>query len=171
MESYFNVGKIVSTHGIKGEVKVYPLTDDPSRFEELKSVIVEKNGNQSIMNINSIKYVKNSVVLKFNEINDMESAIALKDAMLIINRKDAIKLPKDKFFICDILGCDVFDGKRGYLGKIDDILPTGSNDVYIVKGSPKYKEVLIPALKSVVKNVDLENKRIDVELLEGLLDD
>jgi len=123
------------------------------------------------LTVSSVKYFKNTVILKLKEINDMEAAEALKESMIIIDRKNAIKLPKDRFFICDILGCEVYDSELGLLGKIDDILQLGSNDVYVVKGHEKYKEVLVPALKDVVKNIDIEAKKIDVVLPEGLLDD
>jgi len=171
MEDFLNIGKIVNTHGIKGEVKVLPLTDDPERFALLKKVNVKLNGKINIFTITSIKHIKQTVILKFNEINEMNEAEKLKGAMLVIDKKDAIILPEDSFFIDDIIDCEVFDNELGSLGKVNEILETGSNDVYIVKGSSKYKEVLIPALKTVIRKVDIANKRIDVILPEGLLDD
>jgi len=171
MGEFMNIGKIINTHGIKGEVKVMPLTDYPERFELLKKVLIEKKGVKNTYTIVSVKYFKQTVILKFSEVNDMSEAEKLKDAMVIIDRKDAIKLPEDSFFIDDIVGCEVFDEKRGFLGKVHDIIQTGSNDVYIVQGTDNYKEVLVPALKAVVKNIDIESKRIDVTLPEGLLDD
>lgn len=171
MGEFFNIGKIINTHGIKGEVKVMPLTDYPERFELLKKVIVELKGIKSIYTITSVKYFKQTVILKFSEVKDMDEAEKLKGAMLVIDRKDAVKLPKDSFYIDDIVGCEVFDEKRGSIGSVKEVLQTGSNDVYIVRGSDNYKEVLVPALKAVVKNIDIENKRIDVTLPEGLLDD
>lgn len=171
MNEFLNIGKIVNTHGVKGEVKVMPLTDDPQRFEDLKNVTIEKNGIKNTLTISSVKYFKNTVILKFKEINDMESAENLKDSMMIVDRKNAIKLPKDRFFICDLLGCEVSDVEMGLLGKVTEVLQLGSNDVYVVKGHAKYKEILVPALKTVVKNIDIDAKKIEVKLPEGLLDD
>lgn len=171
MEEVLNIGRIINTHGIKGEVKVSSLTDDPERYEKLKTVNMNLKGIKSVMTITSVKYFKDSVILKFKEINDMDAAEKLKGAMLFVERKDAIKLPEDSFFIGDIIGCEVFDEQRGSLGTVQEVLQTGSNDVYIVNGSGKYKDVLVPALKTVVRKVDIQNKRIDVILPEGLLDD
>lgn len=171
MEGILNIGRIINTHGVRGEVKVTPLTDDPERFEKLKKVNISHKGVKSIMTITSVKYFKNTVILKFKEISDMEEAEKLKGAMLFVERKDAIRLPEDSFFIGDIISCEVFDVKLGSLGTVQEVMQTGSNDVYIVRGSDKYKEVLVPALKTVVSKVDIENKRIDVTLPEGLLDD
>lgn len=171
MSEFLNIGKIVNTHGVKGEVKVFPLTDDPSRYEFLKKVYIELDGNKSLYTITSVKYFKETVILKFKEVNDMSMAEGLKNSMIIIDKKDAVKLPEDSFFIDDIIGCQVTDTDRGTLGIVKEVLQTGSNDVYIVRGSDKYKEVLVPALKTVVNKIDIENKSIEVTLPEGLLDD
>ena len=171
MEEFLNIGRIINTHGVKGEVKVTPLTDVLERFEALKKVNMNLKGIKSVVTITSVKYLKDTVVLKFKEVNDMDEAEKLKGAMLFVERKDAIRLPENSFFIGDIIGCEVFDEERGSLGTVQDIIQTGSNDVYLVRGTGVYKEVLIPALKTVVSKVDIENKRIDVSLPEGLLDD
>ncbi|MDP4180511.1 MAG: ribosome maturation factor RimM [Bacillota bacterium] len=168
MNDFLQVGKIVNTHGVKGELKVIPLTDDPTRFDDLEDVFVGTDTSMNIVNIESVKYFKNTVIIKFKEVLDMNDALKLKDQYIYIDRKNAVKLPKDTYFICDLIGLEVFeDGNR--IGEIKDIIQTGSNDVYIVKDEEN-KEILIPALKTVVKAVSIENKRMEVSLPEGLLD-
>lgn len=199
MFEYLVIGKIVNTHGIKGEVKVMPLTDYPERFEELEWVYLDTGSNKSFTNskqknvntnenknsnsvasdtsnnfkkieIQSVKYFKNTVILKIKGIDTIESAEALKNFELKVDRNHAVKLPKDSFFICDLIGCEVFEETGNKLGKLNDVLKTGSNDVYIVKPT-QGKEILIPALKTVVKDINVIDKKIIVKLPEGLLDD
>jgi 16S rRNA processing protein RimM len=166
---YLEIGKIVNTHGLKGEVKVLPLTDSINRFYDLKWVYIDKFGKIEKFNIMAVKISKGFAIVKFREIDNVEKAEKLKDLFLKVDRENAIKLPEDSFFICDLLGCKVFDEQNSSLGIIKDVLKTGSNDVYVVDGE-KYGEILIPALKSVVRKVSLENGWIKVVLPEGLLD-
>lgn len=176
MESYLQIGKIITTHGIKGEVKVLPLTDDPTRFEIIKNIIIEEKNtvdpkiikNSKELSIENVKYFKDKVILKFKSIDDIETAEALRNVYLLVNRKDAVKLPENHYFICDLVGCMVYDENASELGKLVNIFPTGSNDVYVVRNRSG-EEILIPAIKSVVKSVDIDNKIIKVELPEGLL--
>ena len=169
MLKYFEIGKIVNIHGVKGEVKVVPLTDDPKRFDKLKSAYISSAISEDMQkyNFEGVKHHKTFILLKINDANEAEK---FKDKFIIINREDAVKLPEDSFFICDLINCEVYDEKANKLGILVDILQTGSNDVYIVRGENK-KEILIPALKSVVKEVSIENKKITVELPQGLIDD
>jgi 16S rRNA processing protein RimM len=166
---YLEIGKIINTHGLKGEVKVLPLTDSVDRYYDLKWVYIDKLGKFEKYNITGVKISRGFVLVKFREIDSIEKAEKLKDLYLKVDRENAIKLPEDSFFICDLLGCQVFDEQNNSLGKIKDVLETGSNDVYVVEGE-KYGEILIPALKSVVREVSLENGWIKVVLPEGLLD-
>lgn len=170
MVEYFEIGQIANTHGIKGELKIVPLTDDPERYGKLKWVYVDNRGILNKYNIESVRYFKNFVILKFREIIDMTSAEKLKGLMIKIDRKDAVKLPNDTYFICDLIGCEVAEENGNIVGVIKNILKTGSNDVYVVEGE-NIKEILIPALKSVVKDISIENKRIIVSLPKGLVDD
>lgn len=175
MERYLQVGKIVTTHGLKGEVKVSPLTDDPTRFESLQSVIIEAKNtvdpliicNSKELTIENIKYFKEKVILKFKGIEDIDTALKLKDTYLLVNRKDAVKLPENSYFICDLIGSTVYDENEIILGSLINIFPTGSNDVYVVRNKDGM-EILIPALKTVVQSVDIENRVIKVVLPEGL---
>lgn len=170
MEQYLEVGKIANTHGIKGEVKVIPLTDDPERFTKLRWVYLERNNELERLDIEGVKFLKGMVLLKFKQINDMNAAELVKGMVLKVDRKNAVKLPKDSFFICDLLGCEVLEEDGNRLGTLREVLKTGSNDVYVVEQEGR-KDILIPALKSVVKEVDLEQRKLVVVLPEGLVDD
>lgn len=169
-QQYFEIGKIVNTHGIKGELKVVPLTDDIKRYDDLEWVYIDINGKLEKYTIESVRYHKQNVVLKLNSVNDMNKAEVLKNSFIKIPRELAIRLPENAYFICDIIGCIVVDEANNVLGKVYDVIETGSNDVYVLKAENK-KDILIPAIKDVVMNVDIANKTISVKLLEGLVDD
>jgi 16S rRNA processing protein RimM len=169
VQEYLEVGKIVNTHGVKGEIKVMPLTDDPQRFTKLKRVYLDKMGTLEKVDIEEVKFQKNTVILKLKGINDLNTAETLKEMFLKVDRQDAVKLPKDSFFVCDLIGCEVFEENGMSLGFLKEILKTGSNDVYAV-GNENKKDILIPALKSVVKEISIENKKIIVSLPKGLID-
>ncbi|SHH52683.1 ribosome maturation factor RimM [Clostridium intestinale] len=156
MEQFLNVGQIVNTHGVKGEVKVFPLTDDPMRFKKLKKVIIDNKEVQIL----SYKFQKDRVILKLEGVDTMDDAIRLKGKYLKISREDAVKLPKDTYFIADLIGCSVFDTDETPLGEVYDVIKTGSNDVYWVKG---IKELLIPVLKEIVLDINVEDKKIVIK--------
>ncbi|TYQ18230.1 UNVERIFIED_CONTAM: 16S rRNA processing protein RimM [Acetivibrio alkalicellulosi] len=172
MIQFFEIGKIVNTHGVKGEIKIIPLTDDPNRFSELKCLFIAPSISTEMekYNVEGVKYQKNFVILKLEEINDIDTAQSFKDKFVIIDRKDAIKLEKESYFICDLININVFDESGNNLGYLKEVLKTGSNDVYIVKNNTG-KEILIPALKTVIKGVFLEEKKMVVSLPQGLIDD
>jgi 16S rRNA processing protein RimM len=167
MLEYLNIGQIVNTHGIRGEVKVYPLTDDASRFDKLKEVFIEEKGELSKYQVESAKHLKNTVILKLKGVETMNDAERLRQQYIKVGRWDAVRLPKDSFFICDLIESEVYDIHGEFLGKLRDVFQTGSNDVYVVKDDTR--EILIPALKSVVKEINLQNKKIIVDLPEGLI--
>jgi 16S rRNA processing protein RimM len=170
MDEYLQIGEIVNTHGVNGEIKIIPLTDNPERFEDLKWAYIDKKGSIEKYYINGIKYLKNLVVLKLKGVDDLSAAQALKGFFMLVDRENAVKLPENSFFICDILGSTVHDDKGNLLGELVDVLQTGSNDVYIIKDENK-RELLLPALKSVVKEVSVENKTMIVTIPKGLFDD
>ncbi len=167
MQEYFEIGQIVNTSGLKGVVKVNPFTDDISKFEDLKKVFVEKNKQLTEYEIEEVRYSKNQVLIKFKEINSIEDAEKLKNSYIKILRKDEKKLPEDTYYIVDLIGIEVFLENNTYIGTIIDVFQTGSNDVYIIKREEK-SDLLIPAIKDVVKKVDIENKKMIVNLIEGL---
>jgi len=168
LEDYLSVGRIVNTHGVKGEVRVIPLTSDISRFDYLLYAFVMLDGKRKELRVTDVRYHKSFVLIKFNGIDTMDEAEKLKGCDLCVDRRNARPLEEDEYFICDLIGLEVFEGDQ-LLGKLTEVLETGSNDVYVVK--QKGKEILIPALKSVVLDVDLENKKMQVKLPEGLLDE
>lgn len=167
MEQMFTIGKIVNTHGVKGEVRVLPSTDDVKRFGKLKEVKVE-NRTMTTYEIETVRYHKNFVLLKFKGIDTMNEAELLKNSLLKIDRKDALPLKKDEYYQCDLYGLRVMTDIGRDLGKLTDILMTGSNDVYVVRNEEK--EILIPAIKQCILKVDLEAGEMLVHLLEGLED-
>lgn len=165
---YLEIGQIVNTNGLKGLVTVNPFTDDITRFEDLETVYILYHNELIKMTIEDVKYKKNQVLLKFKGIDTIEEAEKYRECYIKIDRKDAVELPKDTYFIADLLGLEVFTSDNRFLGKIDDVFQTGSNDVYVVKDE-KGKQILLPAISDVVKKVDLENKKIIIELIEGLI--
>lgn len=169
MLEYLIIGQLTNTHGVKGELKATTLTDDPQRFLDLKWVYIDKKGSLEKYKIKGVKFFKQFVILKFEGVDSIETAEKLKGYYLKVDRANAVKLPKDSFFITDILGMQVYDENNELLGELLDVIQTGSNDVYIVKNK-EGKEILIPALKSVVKEVLLDERRISVILPKGLLD-
>ena len=167
MQEYFEVGQIVNTFGIKGQLKVKPFTDDMERFEELKTVYICKKNEMKKVEIENVKYNKQCVLLKVKGIEDLTEAEKYKGLFLKIDRKDAKKLPKDTYFIADILGLEVYTDEGELLGKVDDIFPTGANDVYVVKDELG-KQILLPSIPEVLKEIDLEKGKVIVHLIEGL---
>lgn len=168
MQEYLEIGQIVNAFGVKGMVKVNPFTDDITRFDKLKKVYICKKASMEEVEIEEVKYHKNMVLLKIKGINDMNQAEKCKGLYLKIHRKDAIKLPKDTYFIADLLGLEVYTDEGVLLGKVDDIYNTGSNDIYVVKDDLG-KQILLPGTKEVLKEISLEKEKIVVHLIKGLI--
>lgn len=169
MIEYLDIGKVINTHGVRGEVKVIPLTDDPLRYNLLKEVLIEEHDKLKNYSIQSVRYHKGFILLKLVNIDNMDDAEKLRNKVLKIHRKDAVQLPEGSYFICDLIGIKVFGINQMELGTIKEILKTGSNDVYVV--SYGEKEILIPALKTVVKSIDLESGKMVVDLPKGIIED
>lgn len=168
MEQYFEIGQIVNTNGLKGVLKVKPFTDDITKFERLESVLIDINGKLTEFNIEKVRYHKQMVMLKLKGIDSVDEAEKYRNHYIKINREDEEELPEDVYYIQDLIDCEVYTDEEMFLGKIDDVFPTGSNDVYVVK-TMENKEILLPAISDVIKKVDIENKKITVHLLEGLI--
>ncbi len=168
MKEKFEIGQIVNTFGIKGFVKVNPWVDDVTRFEDLKTVYIKIRKEEKKLEIEEVKYQKNQVLLKFKGIETIEQAELLRNAYIEIDRKDAIPLKEGQYFIADLLESEVYSDQGTLLGILDDIYNTGSNDIYVVKDSLG-KSILLPGIPDVIKKVDLENKKITVHLLKGLI--
>ncbi len=168
MQNLLEIGQIVNSYGIKGFMKVVPFTDDITRFEKLKTVYVEIKKELEELEIEEVKYHKNLVLLKIKGIDDINDVEKYKNCYLKIDRKNAVELPEDTYFIVDLIGIEVYDENQKLLGNIIDVFPTGSNDVYVVKDEMG-KQILLPAIASVIKQVDIKNKKMVVNLLEGLV--
>lgn len=168
-EDYIAIGKILNTQGRAGAVRVLPLTDYPQRFEVKSRVYVSLKGSRKLMSIEKSAPHQKYLIVKFKEIPDMNAAEEIKGGILEITRDQLFPLQENTYYIFDIIGLTVSDRTRGSLGKITEVLQTGANDVYVVEtgGRP----LLIPALKQVVKEIDLPAGRMVVELPDGLVDD
>ena len=169
MENLLRVGVITSTHGVRGEVKVFPTTDDMNRFKKLKTVILDTGKEYKTLNIESVKFFKNMVILKFKGFDNINDVEMWRQKDLLISRDQAVKLSPDENFIVDLIGLTVMTDEGEKLGVMKDVLQTGANDVYIVKMADG-KEVLLPAIKDCILNVDLEKGEMLVHVLDGLLD-
>jgi 16S rRNA processing protein RimM len=169
MEQRLKVGVITATHGIKGEVKVFPLTDDVSRFKDLKKVYLDTKKEVLTLEITSVKFFKNQAILKFKGIDTINDIEKYKHCELLIDRSDAVPLEEDEYFIADLIGLDVYTEENESLGKTVDVITTGANDVYVIKGE-KYGEILIPAIKECILKIDIKESKLFVHLLDGLLE-
>jgi 16S rRNA processing protein RimM len=163
---YIKVGKIVNTHGIKGYVKCVPMTDYLERFEELKYIYTEKDDTKRV--ISDVWFQKGMVYLKLRDIDDMNTAETFKDTYISIFEDQLRDLPEDSYYLFDLEGMDVYSTDGDYIGKISDIFQTGANDVYEVKNNNI--SYLIPAIKDVVKSVDVQDKKMIINVIEGLLE-
>jgi len=165
----FRVGVISNTHGIRGEVKVYPTTDNVRRFDDLKEVILDTGKEQLILHVTSVKYFKNMVILKFKEFDNINDIIPYKGMDLLVTRENAIPLEEGEYYIADIIGSKVITDEDKILGTLTDVLQTGANDVYVVK-TKDGKEVLLPSIEECILDRDIENKIVKVHIMKGLLD-
>ncbi|KXG77241.1 Ribosome maturation factor RimM [Fervidicola ferrireducens] len=170
MREYITIGKVLCPWGVKGQVKVEPLTDDITRYQKLKSIFVEEDSALKAYDVESVIFLKKRfVVLKLQGIDTVDSAESFRDRYIMVHRKDAVKLPEGHYFICDIIGMEVYNEEDGtLLGRIKDVMKTGANDVYVVE-LESGRELLIPAIREVVKSIDIENKKMAVKLMEGML--
>jgi len=161
---YIDFGKITSTHGIRGEVKIYPYTDDVDNILNLKKIYIEGKGYK----VSSIRFHKNMFVIKLNGINTVEEAEAFRNKLVQREIDENEELEEDTYYIKDLIGLDVYLEDNSLFGKIKDVFQTGANDVYVIQ-TVDSKEVLIPAIKSVVKDVDIVGNKMIIELMEGLV--
>lgn len=169
MEDFFQVGVITSTHGVRGEVKVFPTTDDVRRFKRLKEVILDTGKERITLEIEGVKFFKQFVILKFKGIDNINDVEKYRQKSLYVNRANAVRLSKDEYFIADLIGLKVLDETGEEFGALKDVLETGANDVYVIE-KKEGGEVLLPAIKQCVLQVDVEAGFIKVHFLDGLLD-
>lgn len=167
MNKYLELGQIVNVKGLKGEVKVNSFTDDNTKFERIPKVFLKRKETLKEYEIEKVGYAKNQVIIKFKNVNTVEEAESLRNSYIVVDRKIFGELPEGVYYIADLIGLDVFTEANEYLGKVDDIFSTGSNDVYVVKDELG-KQKLLPGIDEVIKQIDLELGKIIVNLIEGL---
>lgn len=167
MEDLLQVGIITNTHGVRGEVKVFPTTDDVKRFKKLKQVILDTGKEQLALEITQVKYFKNLVILKFKDIDNINDVERYKGKGLFVTRENAVKCEKDEYFIADLIGIRVLSEDGQEIGELTDVIQTGANDVYVVKRSGK-KDLLLPAIRDCIRKVDMTERVMQVVVLPGL---
>ena len=167
MEQFLKIGIISSTHGLKGEVKVYPTTSDIHRFNDMIDIIVDTGREHLVLEIQQVKFFKKMVILKFKGIDHISDVEKYKGKDLLVTRENAVKLEEDEYFIADLIGVKVLSD-NGKIGTLVDVIETGANDVYVVDFEEVGK-VLIPAIKDCILKVDIEGRQMEVHLMEGLI--
>ncbi len=165
---YIKIGQIINTHGHKGELKVYPLSDDPRRFYELEHVYIKRIGDYLKYHVKSVRLHHNAVIIALREIPDMNEAEKMKGLYLELPASELRPLPPGHYYHFQIVGLEVYENDH-YLGKVEEILETGSNDVYVVK-KEQGKPIYLPALKEVIKTIDLDSGKMEVKIPPGLLE-
>ena len=169
MEERFQVGVITSTHGVRGEVKVFPTTDDPKRFKRLKEVILDSGKGDLILEIEGVKFFKQFVILKFKGIDNINDVEKYRQKSLYVTRQNAVRLRRDEYFIADLMGLRVVDEEEREIGVLKEVMETGANDVYVITMTDG-RELLLPAIKQCILKVDVEAGLMQVHILDGLLD-
>ena len=168
MEDFFQVGIYTNTHGIRGEIKVFPTTDDPKRFKKLKQVIMRTPKEDRIYTIEQVRFAKQMVLLKFKDVDNINDIERYKGSGLFVPRAEAVPLGKDEYFIADLIGITVSTEEGRVLGQLQEVLQTGANDVYVIQGEER--EWLLPAIADCVQKVDVEAGTMTVRLMPGLED-
>lgn len=169
MEQMLQVGVISNTHGIRGEVKVFPTTDDPNRFKKLKEVILDTGREEKKLEITGVKFFKQFVILKFKGIDNINDIEKYKGKSLYVTREHAVRLKKDEYYIADLIDMQVLLEDDTPFGVLTDVMKTGANDVYCIQ-TREYGEVLVPAIKDCILEVDVEKNEMKIHLLPGLVD-
>ena len=167
MEDYFRVGVIANTHGIRGEVKVFPTTEDPPRFKGMKEIILDTGSEKKVLEVASARFFKNLVILKFKGIDSINDIEKYKGKDLLVTRENAIPLNKGEYYIADIIGATVVTEDGAQFGILKDVLTTGANDVYVV--DHEGTEVLLPVIPDCVLARDMEQKIVTVHIMKGLM--
>ena len=168
MEQLLQVGVITQTHGVRGEVKVFPTTDDPARFKPLKQVVLDTGKETLALEVESVKFFKQFVILKFKGYDNINDIERYKRCPLLVERDDAVPLEEDEYYIADMIGMEVVTEDGNSFGTLKDVMETGANDVYVIE-SKEHGEVLVPAIKECILDVDIERQRLEIHLMDGLI--
>lgn len=167
MDNLLKVGIISNTHGIRGEIKVFPTTDDPKRYLDLEEVILDTGKEKMKMEIEKVRFYKNMVILKFRGIDDINEVLPYRQKSLYVTREQALPLKEDEYFIADLIGLAAVSDEGEDLGEVSDVIQSAANDIYVIKkkGMP---ELLVPAIKDCIKKVDVKAGSMEIHLLPGL---
>ena len=168
MEDMLQVGVITQTHGVRGEVKVFPTTDDVNRFKKLKQVILDTGKETMPLEIQSVKFFKQFVILKFKGIDNINDIEKYKRCSLYVTREHAVALEEDEYFIADMIGMEVCTEDGNIFGTLKEVIETGANDVYVIENA-EHGEVLVPAIKEFIRSVDIEKGQMMIHLMDGLI--
>lgn len=168
MEDMLQVGVITQTHGVRGEVKVFPTTDDVNRFKKLKQVILDTGKETMPLEIQSVKFFKQFVILKFKGIDNINDIEKYKRCSLYVTREHAVPLEEDEYFIADMIGMEVCTEDGNIFGTLKDVIETGANDVYVIENA-EHGEVPVPAIKECIRSVDIEKGQMMIHLMDGLI--
>ncbi|MBR3152171.1 MAG: 16S rRNA processing protein RimM [Clostridia bacterium] len=167
MQDFFEIGQVVNTVGLKGEIKINPFTEDFEQFDKGKKITLKfKSKQETEYEIENVRFHKNQVILKLKTVDNIDDAEGLRNSYIIVNRESKEPLEENNYYIVDLIGLKVYEDDK-LLGELIEVFPTGSNDVYVVR-SEDGKQLLLPAIKEVIKEVNLENGTMKVELMEGL---
>ena len=169
LSRYLQIGAVTNTHGLKGEVKIYPLTDDARRFDDLKEAELSVKGKRIPVTVEKVRYFKNLVIVKFKEFNNISEVEGFRGAELYVSRENAVPLKENEYYEVDLTGLDVYDEDGRLLGTLKQVIHTGANGVYSVTLIESGKELLIPAIRQCILDVDIEEGTMKVHLLEGLI--
>ncbi|MSS64347.1 ribosome maturation factor RimM [Velocimicrobium porci] len=169
MENLLRVGVISNTHGVRGEVKVFPTTDDPKRFKKLKKVILDTGEEYINLEVQSVRFFKQLVILKFKGIDNINDIEKYKGKDLLVTRENAVPLEENEYFIYDIIDAEVVNENGEPIGTLKEVLTTGANDVYVVETEDK-KEVLLPVIDECILDINIEEKKVVAKILPGLVD-
>ena len=168
MEDLLKVGVITTTHGVRGEVKVYPTTDEPERFLDLEYVLLDTGKELRRLDIKNVRFFKNLVILKFDGIDNINDIEKYKRCSLYVTREHAVALEEDEYFIADMIGMEVCTEDGNIFGTLKDVIETGANDVYVIENA-EHGEVLVPAIKECIRSVDIEKGQMMIHLMDGLI--
>lgn len=169
MEQKLQVGIITTTHGVRGEVKVFPTTDDAKRFKKLKQVILDTGKEEINLEIEGVKFFKQLVILKFKGLDSINDVEKYRQKSLYVTRENAVRLSRDEYFIADLIDLKVLDENDEEIGIVKDVMQTGANDVYVIDMSDG-RELLLPAIRECVLEVNVESGYVKIHIMEGLLD-
>lgn len=169
MDDLLRIGVITTTHGVRGEVKVFPTTDDARRFDDCDEVILVTKKEQMTLHVERVRYFKNLVIVKFKEFNDINQVEGFRKCDIMVTREHAVPLEEGEFFLCDIIGAKVVEEDDTPIGTVTDVMETGANDVFVIQ-TEDGKEVLFPSIPECIRKVDVENQVVVAHIMPGLME-